>query len=358
MLAEIWEDLLGRGPIGIRETFQSLGGDSALAEHMIGRVEQACGSRIPASLRSSDATIEQLARALIEAERVVRPSRHRTFFGRNLERGTGESAAPFFFLHGDLNGGGLYCLKLAGYLGRHQPFYALAPHGLDGRSVPETIEAMAASHLEMMRRLQPAGPYRLGGHCNGALVAFEIARQLRAQGEQVDRLILIGPRLPERKPGALATQWRYYLGRLKRLANLPAREQAAYVKEKLRQGLGIVTSLARLKVRESLADERPTAALTGKSISPEDGHERMMRIYARVMRTYKVRRYSGSITILWAQDEPAQGPGGPARVWGKAGSRLEIRHVPGAHLTCITIHVRALAERLRACLDSGPSVKI
>jgi thioesterase domain-containing protein len=351
MLAEIWEDLLGRGPLGIRDTFHSLGGDSALAERMVARVEQACGRRIPASLQSGEATIEQLARALIEAEAVVRPARDRSFFARNLEPGTGESAAPFFFLHGDFNGGGLYCLKLAGYLGRDQPFYALAPHGLDDRPVPETIEAMAASHLETMRRLQPAGPYRLGGHCNGALVAFEIARQLRAQGEQVDRLILISPTLPKREPGA-----RYYLTRLRRLANLSARGQAAYVKEKLHKSLRLVTSLAGLKVRDSLADGRPTAISTGTSTLGEP-HDRLMRMYARVMKTYKIRRYRGSITILWAQDEPAQGPDGPAKVWRKTGSRLEIHHVPGAHLTCITTHVRALAERLRACLDPGPNAK-
>jgi len=358
MLTEIWEDLLGRGPLGIRETFQSLGGDAALAARMIDRVEQACGRRIPASLRSGGATIEQLARALIDAESAVRPSRDRSFFGRNLERGAGESAVPFFFLHGDFNGGGLYCLRLAGYLGRYQPFYALAPPGLDGGSIPETIEAMAATHLETIRSLQPAGPYRLAGHCNGALVAFEIARQLRARGEQVDRLILIVPRLPERERSALAKQWWYYRARLKRLANLSAREQAAYVKEKLRKSLGVVTGLARLEVRERLADGRPTAASTGKPTFPEDRHDRLVRIYARVMNSYKIRRYEGSITILWARDEPAQGPDGPARAWRKTSSRLEIHHVPGAHLTCITTHVRALADRLRACLDSGPVVKI
>jgi thioesterase domain-containing protein len=79
------------------------------------------------------------------------------------------------------------------HLGPDQTFYALEPYKFDALGIPPTLEAMAAVHLESVRSRQPKGPYLLGGFCNGALVAYEIARQLHAEGEKVDLLILIDP---------------------------------------------------------------------------------------------------------------------------------------------------------------------
>ena len=69
--------------------------------------------------------------------------------------------------------------------GPDQPTLIVHPHGLAGDAVPPTIEAMAADRLRAVRAMRPAGPYVIGGHCNGALVAFEMARQLVAAGEEV-----------------------------------------------------------------------------------------------------------------------------------------------------------------------------
>ena len=89
---------------------------------------------------------------------------------------------PFFFLHGDYINGGFYCRKIAEQLDADQPMVALLPHGLDGTPVPETIEAMAESYIRADAHASADGPYRLGGSCNGGLIAYEMARQLRAGG--------------------------------------------------------------------------------------------------------------------------------------------------------------------------------
>ena len=49
---------------------------------------------------------------------------------------------------------------------------------------------MARFYLEEVRALQPHGPYYLGGYCFGGNVAYEMARQLRAQGERVAQILL------------------------------------------------------------------------------------------------------------------------------------------------------------------------
>jgi thioesterase domain-containing protein len=49
---------------------------------------------------------------------------------------------------------------------------------------------------EAILTVQESGPYRLGGHCFGGLVAFEIARQLRRQGEEVEYVAIIDAPAP------------------------------------------------------------------------------------------------------------------------------------------------------------------
>lgn len=103
------------------------------------------------------------------------------------------SKRPFFFLHGDWIDGAYWCFPLAHELGSDQPFYALEPYSFDGMPVPPKFEAIAAAHLKSLRCVQQEGPYLLGGFCNGALLAYEMARQLHTQGHRVDLLVLMDP---------------------------------------------------------------------------------------------------------------------------------------------------------------------
>src|SRR5439155_8218594 len=46
-LVAIWEDLLGRSPIGIRESFFDLGGHSLLAVRLMARIRADLGRELP-----------------------------------------------------------------------------------------------------------------------------------------------------------------------------------------------------------------------------------------------------------------------------------------------------------------------
>jgi len=50
--------------------------------------------------------------------------------------------------------------------------------------------------LQEVRRVQPEGPYYIGGHSLGGLIAFEMAQQLRKQGQEVRLLVLLDSSLP------------------------------------------------------------------------------------------------------------------------------------------------------------------
>jgi thioesterase domain-containing protein len=86
---------------------------------------------------------------------------------------------------------------LAHHLALEQPLYGLAAQMLDKKYAPlNRVEDLAAHYIKEMRILQPDGPYFLVGVSFGGLVAFEIAQQLVAQGQQVALLALLDTYAP------------------------------------------------------------------------------------------------------------------------------------------------------------------
>jgi thioesterase domain-containing protein len=73
---------------------------------------------------------------------------------------------------------------------------------LSGEDVPASIEAMARDRLPVILEVQPSGPYLLGGHCMGALVAFETARLLTKAQHKVDLVVMIDPVVVSLRPSA------------------------------------------------------------------------------------------------------------------------------------------------------------
>jgi thioesterase domain-containing protein len=241
-----------------------------------------------------------------------------------------------FYLHGDINGGGFYCLALAAHLGADQPMYALAPHGANGERVPDTVEAMATHRLQLVRTLQPEGPYQLGGHCNGALVAFEMACQLVAAGERVHNVLLISPPI---YPGPL----------------VETRLHAAAWIEQFQHGAGA----ARLQMLRRLvffpftapARRAPMQIAAPSSGSLPRDPSGALTAYRSVLRRYRPRRYDGAVTVFWPQTQVTEFGRDPRRVWPSIAPRVEVVPVPGAHLTCITVNARELGHAMRARLS-------
>src|SRR6185437_14097248 len=106
---------------------------------------------------------------------------------------TGGAHPPLFYLHVHWIGGAGYSFTLAHELGADQPLYVIDPYKFEGLAVPPSIETIAARYIQTIRGIQPEGPYFLAGFCAGGLLAYEIARQLRAVGQTIDLLALIDP---------------------------------------------------------------------------------------------------------------------------------------------------------------------
>jgi amino acid adenylation domain-containing protein len=356
-LIDIWEALLGVTGIGVRDSFFDLGGHSLLAARMMTAVEREWGRRVPLTTLFTGPTIEHLARALREEVAASEPPL--------VALNHAGSRPPLFFCHGDFDGGGFFTRALAEAAGADQPFYAVHPHGLLGQAVPETIEAMAAAHLADIRAVRPAGPYVLGGHCNGALVALEIARRLRARGEAVPLVIMLdasAPRRAVRVLGVLAravdallrvpaarrderlVRWRVREGRIvARLRYYRGRLDAAGgggLGARLR-GLG---ALAQKRLGGSRRPAPPEPGPTPRPASPLAVH------YERAVRRYIPAPYPDHIVVLRSVEEEDRRPD---LGWSSICPRVTVHPVPGGHVGAITRYVRATGERLRACLEEA-----
>ena len=183
-LTQLWEKILNVRPIGLRDNFFDLGGNSLGAVRLFSEMRKSLGRGFPLSVLFQAPTVEKLAD-------LIRKDGWSPHWTSLVPIQPGGSKPPFFCVHG---GGGnvLIYRELANYLGADYPFYGLQARGLDGTSeYLKTTVAMAECYLREIRELQPEGPYYLGGFCMGGQVAVEIAQRLVRDGQQVNLLFVI-----------------------------------------------------------------------------------------------------------------------------------------------------------------------
>lgn len=180
----LWQDLLGISNLSVTDNFFSIGGHSLLAARLIVQIERHFQKKLPLVTLFQAGTIEQQAVLLRQgnvrqAAQILLPLQSQG------------SKPPLFFVH-PIGGHVLAYGELAKALGTDQPFYAFQAPGLENDQDPlESVATLAALYIDKMQALQKQGPYRLGGWSFGGLVAFEMAQQLKRQGEQVDLLVLL-----------------------------------------------------------------------------------------------------------------------------------------------------------------------
>ncbi len=204
-LAELWQELLGIEPIGRDDDFFDLGGHSLLAIQLASRLRAELGVEIPIHAIVAGSTPARLAGALAATLAAAAPLAAapppRPAVGRLVALQPEGPRLPFFCVH-PAGGNTFSYLDLVQCLGAEQPLYALQSDGLDTPFVPGlTLERMAASYADAIRQARPTGPYHVGGWSMGGLVAYEVAQQLHAAGEEVGLLVLFDTRADTRPEG-------------------------------------------------------------------------------------------------------------------------------------------------------------
>ena len=264
---------------------------------------------------------------------------------------TGGSKRPIFYTHIHAEGGAFYCFNLAQTLGPEQPLYVLEPfRSTELRTLP-SFEAMASAYVASMRAVQPEGPYQLIGFCGGGLIAFEMAQQLRAQGQEIDLLVMIEPRAG---PDLLRMlRPRLVCGLIDRAGALlrlrPEQRADAF--------LALLHAYQFLRVRvlhPAHYQELHAKGMLDLPLIPRAAllHKNWLGIFTWLTSQYRPRPYPSKLTYLWSRDEPSNRRAGK---WGSVtkAKEVEIQRIPGNQNTCRTEHLCDLAEQLRMCVEQA-----
>jgi amino acid adenylation domain-containing protein len=337
-LSDIWEDLLGTRPIGVKDDFFERGGHSLLAMRLFARIEREFGKRLPVSTLFNNPTIECLAGVLREVRELPSP------WSPLVKLQPHGSNPPFFCVH-PADGGVFRYLNLARYLGTEQPVYGLQASGLDEGQEPELcIPKMARRYVETVRTVQPEGPYLLGGWSMGGLIAVEMSRQLHEQGQKVNLLALIDTEAPEQvrlveEEGdtRLLVSFTRELGlREQPQVSVPSRVESD---EQLRR------IFERARAHNILVPQADWADLS-----------RLWWVYKThviALHNYVPQRSAVRLTVFRASEQGAQQARQPDLGWSTYSTEeVEVHPVPGNHYTIVDEpHVHGLAQLLRQCIE-------
>ncbi|MFD4356170.1 amino acid adenylation domain-containing protein [Nocardia sp. NPDC058518] len=351
-LAALMAETLGLPEIGVHDDFFALGGTSLTAMRLIVSIEQRYGVSLPVSTLVTGPTVAALVTQLDDrAEAGFDPL-------VPLRPGT---ATPLFLVH-PIGGNVLCYVELSKHLPDDQPLFGLQAAGLETGTTPaESIAEMAGNYIAAMRRVQPEGPYHLGGWSLGGMVAFEMARQLAEAGHEVGTLALIDTMTVRHGDG------------------MPVPEHALYeffLWELLWLARGADTAVIEIPVEldtdDQVFDFILATAVEAGVLPPTGSRALVRRLFEvfvagwRAIDAYRPQAYDGDITLLRAAQplpqvlRPAHDRAGtlhrdPTNGWDAyATGHLEVIEVPGDHLTLIqSPQVAEVAARLARLLEQA-----
>lgn len=184
-LALIWSDILDikSGTISREDQFFDIGGTSLRATELSFRVRERFKESMPPAIIFKYPCLKD------QAIYLNKQNRFSMIYAFN-ENG---NKIPMFFVHTANTGAEAY-VPLVKKLPADQPFYAVEPHNIFSEEAPiRGVKNLAKQYVRYISKVNSTGPYILGGWSFGALVAYEMAVLLRAQGKRVERVFLLDP---------------------------------------------------------------------------------------------------------------------------------------------------------------------
>jgi len=319
-IAEAFAHVLGVDRVGVEDSFFDLGGDSLLAVLALEEVARRLGTNPAPEVLFASGSVRALA--------------------AHLQSGSSRSAHPIL-LTARSDGPALFMLsgvhvyrELAARLDGHCAAYgvfaereiatpdpdAASAGGAGVEAGPDggmrSVEELAREYVAIVRRAQPAGPYRLLGYSFAGIVAYEVAQQLRAAGQEVRVLALVDAVLPEWEAG-----WRFRVAQLRRLRSAGV---VAFASRRLGEKLGVLgPELGRY------AGDPRRAALDGR----RDAVNRL----AAAAYMPRIRPFPGHVTVIASGERLRRDPlKSTSCGWDDHTPDLSIRVVGGDHFAMMT----------------------
>lgn len=371
-LARIWESVLNIPSIGIQDNFFDLGGHSLLAVSLFAQIESVFGQVLPLSTLMTAPTIEQLANLLSQTEQ---PKRRECLV--LLKSGT--ARAPLFLVH-DGDGETLLYRSLAHHLDPNLPVYGIQPQGCSNYPILHSrISDMVNYYIQQIRTVQPEGPYLLGGLCAGGSLAFEMARQLQKQGQQIAMVAIIDAADVEatHRTGLVASKrLNSFSQMLQQNQHLNVVQRGAFILNQIRRK---VTNLVAYECQRRLTSGRDRArmklfryCLDKQLPLPKF----LQQISVRTTYLFAEQEYlpespfEGEVALFRATEKSSIFDGtaiddtpyveiysDPLLGWGKRATRgVQAFDIPGGHSSMLQEpNVRVMAEMMQNYIDAASS---
>jgi amino acid adenylation domain-containing protein/non-ribosomal peptide synthase protein (TIGR01720 family) len=207
-LTQLWRDLLKVDEVRRDDNFFELGGDSLNGAVCVSQLQDALNEPVSLTAIFEAPTIFAFSNYLMQ-HHLKGISK---FLGIEIQFSIETEALRFpsslVPIQPKGNKPSLFCIHpaggivfpyytLAAYLGNEQPLYGIQdPQLYDPQQESKSIETMAANYVEVLKTIQPEGPYNLLGWSVGGVLAYEVAQQLAQKGQVVKNLILLDTDVP------------------------------------------------------------------------------------------------------------------------------------------------------------------
>lgn len=341
-MTQLWEETLQRSSLSVTDNFFEVGGHSLLAVRLMAKIEKTFGKRIPLTALFQGGTIENLTS-------IVRESTDQSHFSPLVKLHSHGEKTPFYCVHPA--GGNVLCFfEMGKIMGRNRPIYGLQSKGIDGEAKPiDSVESMASYYIEELLKLQPEGPYCLGGYSFGVHVAFEMARQLVDQGMEVGTLVILDtpgmgqeegtddPLDDTRLLAHMVTQIESHFESHLRITY----EDLVGLDEESQYSLII----EQMKVNRILPEDGSQKQLTGLV--------RVFKMNSQAMDIYRPKMYTGDITVFATKSLRDRFPSDDSLRWREVTTgEVRVVPIPGDHSSFLrSPHVEVFAEELEKWLE-------
>jgi thioesterase domain-containing protein/NRPS condensation-like uncharacterized protein len=341
-IAGIWETAMGLRGMSVRDSFFELGGQSLAAMRIVSRINKTYSLDFGLAALFSGYTVERMAE-------LVRKRLAANSSSSIVPMQPTGTAAPLFIIHG-AGGNIIRFYHLAALAGTGHPIYGIQAQSLlAGQPALLRLEDQAAFYLAEIREIQPKGPYYFLGYSYGGTVAFEIAQQLHASGEQVELLGMLDSRqrdcmvMVQKKDSVLEQLDRRIARFVGNFVSLSLGEKVDYLRQKL-----FTRTLRRIYT--------VAAALGFRSVPSFMKSADDISWVAAI--NYRPRPWAGPITLFRASVQPD--PRLPQDLgWTPlAEGGVELYELPGDHdLVFREPNIQVLASQLRARLERSDAAE-
>ncbi len=248
---------------------------------------------------------------------------------------------PVFCVHPI--GGNVMCYaSLAKALGKNISLYAMQSRGLSGGEQALSLRQMAREYIAEIRMVQPQGPYRLSGWSMGGVIAFEMARQLEADGERIEFLGMIDSYVPRRDDADDAQLLEIFAQDLSGITGKPLSCSAS----ELRRMDDADQQL------EAFIHQARTAGVLSESLDAAY-IKRVFQVFKanyHANQAYTPEVYTGDVTLFSAKKASSFSLSDPRRGWTRwVKGRLDVISMDADHYTIVqTPHIKAIADHMRS----------